>query len=234
MYTSIIVGLIDKQKLPLFATIFSLFNELPVTPFSGLPFSLLYVASTFKSPPSVFLAVYLLSTCVKIPSVFVDNYFLVLISLWFLSSQFKWLVASGKDTLKECRYCDELHLGNLSHFFISFSSSFSLLLFFSQATWTWNTLTLSSLVRRYRTHPLCLRAVAEWALASKTTRLLVFPTYPYKTSSADKIPLAKNWFLLSQRDVCMYVCLSVFVCLCCMYGWSLVSTESWSTLFIFL
>ena len=47
----IVVGMIGKQKLPLFATIFPSFSEVPVMPFSGLPFPLLYNASMFESSP---------------------------------------------------------------------------------------------------------------------------------------------------------------------------------------
>ena len=47
--TSIIDGLIGKQKLPLLvATISSLFPELLVTPYPGLPLLLLYTAYRFK------------------------------------------------------------------------------------------------------------------------------------------------------------------------------------------
>ena len=46
--TNIVVGLIGKEKLPMFATIIPSFTELLVMPFSGLPFPLLYTTSTFK------------------------------------------------------------------------------------------------------------------------------------------------------------------------------------------
>ena len=46
--TSIIVGLIGKQNLPLFVTIFSLFADLSVTSFSRLPFPPSYATSTFQ------------------------------------------------------------------------------------------------------------------------------------------------------------------------------------------